>query len=152
MPEVHSIWVQYTQSEENDLNNTFQGRIPSFPVSYFRRTPPNQILQFWECLPASKSVSTYSKRCKNTQHWVLRPQAQEYGVVIQAKFKDHHGSADCVDWVIRVVKQMYKLHIVLVGSIVGPTHLVRENEASDGIDSEWLLHNDVDLNTYWTVY
>jgi hypothetical protein len=24
MPESHNIWVQYTQSEENDLDNTFQ--------------------------------------------------------------------------------------------------------------------------------
>ena len=32
MPEVHNIWVQYTQSEENDLDKTFQGRIPSFAV------------------------------------------------------------------------------------------------------------------------
>jgi len=32
MPEAHNIWVQYTQSEENDLDNTFQGRILSSPV------------------------------------------------------------------------------------------------------------------------
>ena len=30
--EAHNIWVQYTQIEENDLDNTFHGRIPSFPV------------------------------------------------------------------------------------------------------------------------
>jgi len=41
MPEVHNIWAQYTQSEENDLNNTFQGRISSIPVLYFSWTPPN---------------------------------------------------------------------------------------------------------------
>jgi hypothetical protein len=35
MPEAHNIWVQYTQSEENDLDNTFQERIPSCPVLYF---------------------------------------------------------------------------------------------------------------------
>jgi hypothetical protein len=28
MPEAHDIWVQYMQSEENDLDSTFQGRIP----------------------------------------------------------------------------------------------------------------------------
>jgi len=43
MPESHNIWVQYTDS---DLDNTFQGRVPSFPVLYFSRTPPNQIPQF----------------------------------------------------------------------------------------------------------
>ena len=32
MPEAHNIWVQYTQSEENDLDITFQGQIQSFPV------------------------------------------------------------------------------------------------------------------------
>jgi len=35
MPEAHNIWVQYMQSEENDLDNTFQRQIPSFPVLYF---------------------------------------------------------------------------------------------------------------------
>jgi len=43
MPESHNIWVQYTES---DLDNTFQCRVPSFPVLYFSLTPPNQILQF----------------------------------------------------------------------------------------------------------
>ena len=40
MPEAHNIWVQYTQSEENDLDNTFQGPILSFSVLYFSWTPP----------------------------------------------------------------------------------------------------------------
>jgi hypothetical protein len=32
MPEAYNISVQYMQSEENDLDNTIQGSIPSFPV------------------------------------------------------------------------------------------------------------------------
>jgi len=35
MPEAHIIWVQYMQSEEKDLDNTFQGWNTSFPVLYF---------------------------------------------------------------------------------------------------------------------
>jgi hypothetical protein len=85
MPECHNIWVQYTDS---DLNNTFQGRVPSFPVLYFSWTPPNQILQFREHLPAGKAISTFSKRCKNTQKWILCPPVQEYAVVITTKYKD----------------------------------------------------------------
>jgi len=73
-------------------------------------------------------------------------------VVIPTKFKDHHGSADCVDRFIRVVKEMNKMHIVPVGAIVGPADLVWENAASGGIDSVWLVNNRVDLDTYWTVY
>jgi len=46
MPEAYNIWVQYTQSEENDLDNTFQRRISSSHVFYFIWTPPTQILQF----------------------------------------------------------------------------------------------------------
>ena len=61
MPEADNIWVQYTQSEENDLDNTFQVRIPSVPVLYFTWTPPNQILQFQERLPAGKASSIFSK-------------------------------------------------------------------------------------------
>jgi len=34
-PEADNIWVQYTQSEENALDYSFHGRIPSFPVIYF---------------------------------------------------------------------------------------------------------------------
>jgi hypothetical protein len=150
MPESHNIWVQYTDS---DLNNTFQGRVSSFPVLYFSWTPPNQILQFQEHLPAGKLISTFSQRCKKTQQWILHPQPQEYAVVIPTKYKDLHGWADCVDGFIQVVKQTDKMHIIPVGAIVGPAHLVREiNAASDRIDNVWLVNNHVDLDTYWTVY
>jgi len=149
MPESHIIWVQYMDS---DLDNTFQGRVPSFPVLYFSWTPPNQILQFQERLPAWKTISTFSKQCKKSQQWILRPQVQEYAVVIPTKYKDPQGWGDCVDGLIRIVKQTDKMHIVPVGAIVGPAHLVQENAASDRIDSVWLVDNHVDLDTYWTVY
>jgi hypothetical protein len=152
MPESHNIWVQYTQSEENDLDNTFQEQVPWFPVLYFGWTPPNLILQFQERLPAQTALSTFSKRCQTTQQWVLRPQAQEYAVVIPTKFKDLHGWADCVDAFIRVVKQTNKMHIVPVGAIVGLAHLVWVNAALGGIDSRWLVNNHVDSDTCWTVY
>ena len=116
--EAHNSWVQYTQSEEDDLDNTFQGRIPSFPVLYFSWTPPYQIIQCQERLPAGKAISMFSKRCSKTQQWVLCPQAQEYAAVIPTKFKDLHGWADCVDGFIRVVKQTNKMHIVPLGAIV----------------------------------
>jgi hypothetical protein len=90
MPELHNIWVQYMQSEENDLDNTFQGRVPSFPIVSFCWTPPNQILQFQQLLLAVKASSTFSKRCQTTQQWVLHSEAQEYAVVIPTKFKDFH--------------------------------------------------------------
>jgi len=73
-------------------------------------------------------------------------------VVIPTQFKDVHSLADCVDGFIRVVKQTNKMHIVRFGAIVGPAHLVRENVASGGIDSVWLVNDHVDLDTYWTVY
>jgi len=91
--------------------------------------------------------------CKKTQQWILRPQPQEYVVVIPTKYKDLQGWADCVDGFIRVVKQTDKIHIVPVGAIVGPAHLVGENNAaSDRINSVWLVNTHVDLDTYWTVY
>jgi len=101
MPESLNIWVQYTDS---DLDNTFQGRVPSFPVLYFSWTLPNRILQFQDRLPAGKTILTFSKRCKRSQRWILRPQVQEYAVVIPTKYKNPHGWADCVDGFIRVVK------------------------------------------------
>jgi len=152
MPEDHNIWVQYTQSEENDLNYTFEGWIRSFSVLCFSRTPPNNIFQFQDHLPAGKPISTFSKRCKKTQQWVVCPQAQEYAVVIPTKFKDLHGWADCVDGLILAVKQMNKMHIVPVWAIVGQAQLVLKNAASGSIHNIWLVNNDVDLDTYWTVY
>jgi hypothetical protein len=149
MPESHNIWVQYTES---DLDNTFQGRVPYFFVLYFGWTPPNQILQFQVPLAAGKAISTFSKWCKKTPQSILHLQVQEYAVVIPTKYKDPHAWADCVDGFIRVVKQIDTMHIVPVGAIVGPAHLVRENAASDRIDSIWLVNNHVDLDTYWTVY
>ena len=148
--ESHSIWVQYTDS---DLDHTFQGRVPSFSVLYFSWTPLIQILQFQEYLPAGKMISTFSKRCKKTQQWILRPQAQEYAVVIPTKYKDLHDWADCVDRFIRVVKPTDKIQIVPVRAIVGLAHLVRENTAAlDRIDSVWLVNIYVDLDAYCTVY
>jgi hypothetical protein len=74
-------------------------------------------------------------------------------VVISTKYKDLHGWADCIDVFIWVVKQTDKMHIVPVGALIGPAHLVRQNyAASDRIDSIWLVNTHVDLNTYWTVY
>jgi hypothetical protein len=48
MPEAHNIWVLYMQSDENDIDHTFQGEIPSSNVIYFGWTQPNQIFQFQE--------------------------------------------------------------------------------------------------------
>jgi len=73
-------------------------------------------------------------------------------VVIPTNYKDHHGWADFVDRFIRVVKQTNNMHIVPIGAIVGPVHLVQENAALGGMDSVWLVNNHVDLDTYWTVY
>jgi len=74
-------------------------------------------------------------------------------MVIPTKYKDPLGWADCVDGFIRVVKQTEKMHTVPVKTIVGPSHLGRENNAaSDRIDSVWLVNNHADLDTYCTVY
>jgi len=73
-------------------------------------------------------------------------------VVIPTKYKDLHGWADCVDRFIRVVRQSNKMHIVSVGAIVGPAHLVQEYAAADAMDSVLHVNNHVDLDTYWTVY
>jgi len=152
MPEAHNICVQYMQSEENDLNNTFRGRIISVPGLYFSWTPPNWILHFPERLTAGKAISTFSRRCKITQYGVLYPQIQEYMVVIPTKFKDLHGWADCVDGFIRVVKQMNKMHIVSVGAILGPAHLVREYTALGSLDCVLLVNNHVHFDPCWTIY
>jgi len=149
IPESHNIWVQYTDS---DLDNTFLGCVPCFLVLFSSWTPPNQILQFQEHLSADKSISTISKRFKKTQQWISHPQGQEHGVVFRTKYKDLHGWADCVDGFIQVIKQTNRIHIVPVAAIVGPAHLVQENAASDRIDSIWLVNDQMDLDTYWTVY
>ena len=73
-------------------------------------------------------------------------------VVILTKYNDSHDWAYCVDGIIQVVTQTDKMHIELVGAIVGPANLVQENAASDRNDILWLVNNHVDLDTYRTVY
>jgi len=51
-----------------------------------------------------------------------------------------------------VVKHMNRMHIVPIGAIVGPAHLVRTNAGVDRLDSIWLVNNHVDFDTHWTVY
>jgi len=140
------------QSKENYLYNTFQGRIPSFPVLYISWTPPNQIHQVQDRMPAGKAISILCERCKKTQQWVLRPQAQEYAVVAPKKYIDLHGWSDCIDSFMRVVKQTNKMHIVPVRVMVGPAHGVPENAAWGGIDCAWLVIKHVDLETSRTVH
>jgi hypothetical protein len=66
-------------------------------------------------------------------------------VVIPRKYNDPHSWADCSDGFVRVVKQTDKVHIVPLGAIVGPAHLLQENNsASDKIDCVWLVNNHVD--------
>jgi len=150
MPKSHNIWVQYRDS---NLDNTFQGLVSSFPGLYFNWTPPNQILQFQEHLPGRMMISTCSKRCKNTQQWILRPQPQEYAVVIPTKYKDPHGWADCIDWFIWVIKKTDKVHNIPVGAIVGAAHLVQDNNAAlDRINNVWLVYNNLDFDISWTLY
>jgi hypothetical protein len=73
-------------------------------------------------------------------------------VVIPTKYKDQHGWADCVDRFIQVDKQTDILHTVHVEGIVGPTHFMRENAASDKLHSVWLENNQVNLDINSTVY
>jgi hypothetical protein len=152
MCESHNIWAQDMQCEGNDLDNTFQGGIPSAPAFYFSWTPPNQIIQFQELLQAGNAISTISERCKKTQQRVLRPQAQDYTVVVPTNYKDLHGWSDCDDGFIRVVTQTNKMHLTPVGAIVRPTHIVRKNAASGGIDWAWHVINLLDVDNYCTVY
>jgi len=73
-------------------------------------------------------------------------------MVITLKCKDLLNWGDCVDGFVWVVEQTKKMHIVHVRVIVGLAHLVRQNAASNKIDSIWLDNNHVDLDTYWTIY
>jgi hypothetical protein len=149
MSESDNVWDHYTES---DVDNTFQGRVPSFAVLYYSWTLQNQILHCQKRLPTGKTIPTCSKRCIKTEQCILHPQAQEYAVVLPIMYKDLHGWADCVDGFIWVVKQTDKMHILPVRSIVGLAHLLRENAASHQIDTVWLVNNHVNLDTYWTVY
>jgi hypothetical protein len=60
--------------------------------------------------------------------------------------------ADCIEGFILVVEQTNKMHIVPIAAIVGPAYVMWENTASAGIVGIWHVHNQVDLDTYWTVY
>ena len=68
MPESHNIWVKYT---DGDVDNPIQSWIPSIPVWYSSWTPPNQIFQFHELLPTGNLLSSFYKRCKKTQQWII---------------------------------------------------------------------------------
>jgi len=45
IPKAHAICIEYTQSEHNDLDTTFHGRILSFSLWYLRWTPLNATIQ-----------------------------------------------------------------------------------------------------------
>jgi len=140
------------ESEGNDLYNTIQDQVLSFLVVYHSETPSSQNFQFQVHPHTGKIIWNFSKWCKMTQYWVLCSHAHKYLVVIATRYKDWQVWADCVDGFIWFVKQTNKMHIVPVRVIVGLLHLVRQNAASDGIDSVRLVHNPTDFDTYQTVY
>jgi hypothetical protein len=65
------------------------------------------------------------------------------------KYNDFHGWADCVVWFIRVVKQMNKMHLLPLGAIVGPAHLVPENVAFGGMNIVSLVGKDWSVIIKW---
>ena len=73
-------------------------------------------------------------------------------MVNSTKYKDWNGWAYCVDRFIEVVKETEEMLIVPDGETIGPAQLVRENAASDRIDSISLINNHVDSDIHWTVY
>jgi len=141
--------VQYMES---DLDISFQGLVFLIPVLYSSWAPPNQIFQFQEHLHAGKIILTFSQMWKKTQYRMVCPQAQESAVTIPRNYKDPPGWADCINRVIRVVKQTDTMLIVPVRAIRGLAQLLWLNSASDRINRVWLLNNLVDLDSYWTVY
>jgi len=152
MAAAHNIWVQYKQSEENNLDNTFQGRIPSFRETYFSWPRLNRILHFQKHLLAGKPITTVSMRWQKTQQWVLPPQVQAYRVVIRTTFNDLPGWAECIDGFIWVVKLTNMMHIVPVGAMIQQAHVLRRNAAAGSINNRLLVNNHIELDTYWTVY
>jgi len=93
----------------------------------------------------------FCNRCKKTQQWILRPQPQEYAVVIPTKFNDLHGWAECVDRFIWVVEQTNEMYSVPLGVMVGQAELVWEDAASGDINCLWHVNSHVDLDMYWSV-
>jgi len=148
MPESHNIWVQYTECV---LDNSFQGKVCSFPVVCFSWTPPNKVLRFQKYLLARRTIPTFSMCCTKTHQWILCPEAQEYAVVIPTKYKHRRGWADCVVRLLQILKQTKEIHIVCFGAMVALVHCVWENATSAIINSVWLVNNHVYFNSYWTV-
>jgi len=74
MPEAHNIWVQYTQSEENDHDNTFQGQIPCFLVLYFSWTPLSRSSNFRNACQPGKQYRPFLKgaRSLSNGYYVLK--------------------------------------------------------------------------------
>ena len=124
MPQPHKILVHYTESEGNDLNNTSEGWVSSIPVVYFRWTSWNQIHQCQKPLPPGKMILSFLKRWKKTQPWVLCPQAHEYAVVIPTQYKICMVGLIVLMGSSRLSNLSIMMHIVRIGAIVGPIHLV----------------------------
>lgn len=137
MPESHNVWVQYMESQENSINNSFQGPGLSVLVLSISWTALNKIISFQEHLHAWNIISTYSKRSKKTKWGVIHPQAQEYTILIPTKYKDLHSWADCINSFILVITKANKIHCVPIGAKVVLVHSVQENAASDRIDN-WI--------------
>jgi len=146
MLKAYTVWVQYTYSEEIDLNNTFYRRI-SFLFCIIHQLESTKWGSPISRAPAIRKRNiNLSIWCKKTQQSVLRPPVQEYAVLHPTKYQNFNGWAYCVDGCIWVVTQTHKMHFVPLDE------LLNRHIRCGPINSIWLVNNHVELNTYWTVY
>ena len=90
MPEGNNITVQYTQSNENDLNNTFYGRIAYFSVLFFGQSQLKQMFQF-------RSESILERQCQNFPRGVNTFNNQYYVLMFtNVQLESQHRTTLCV--------------------------------------------------------
>jgi len=148
MSKCHNIWVQYTES---DLDNTFQGRVPSF--LYYSLAGPRWIRS-----------SNFRSAClpENQYRPFLKGQEESTMDIMSSSSRIYSDDTNKIQrsaWLGWLCWQIYPDcktdwydAYYTFEAIVWPVHLVRQNAASDMIDSIWLVNDHVELDTYWTGY
>ena len=78
---------------------------------------------------------------------VVRPSDLQLAAAVGTSIQHHSGEPQAVDRLSRVI-QATGPHVFAIDRIEGPTHLLPESRTNTGGGSIWIMHSQVDLDTY----
>lgn len=142
----------WTKHCEDCTQDTFQGRKATLTLHYFTDTPQISTLLEPE---AGRIQSCSTKKTKQVRSvYELTTNPSELGMVLGTKHCNNRALSDQYHRLVAVVENPKVRYATPLPSIAGVVHLLLEQEDWKRTcpSKIWLVNNDINLDTYYSVY